>query len=188
MTYWDKNATKYARLGRSDFWFKHRLRLIEGLSGSTLEACCGGGDLVLAMLDEGLDAYGFDLSGAMVELAAAALAGSGHDPRRISRADVTCIPHPDGAFDVVLCTGALGLFDQTMQRRALDELTRVAYHEVRLLEPYEKRPGLYPARVLGAMFAGQKPIRPAQFEGLGVRFSVEWDAVAGVFSYIRLVK
>jgi len=35
-TYWDRLAGTYNGIGEADFWLKHRLKLIEGISGRVL--------------------------------------------------------------------------------------------------------------------------------------------------------
>ena len=144
-SYWDRFAKTYTGIGDADFWLKHRLRLIEGLSGRVLEVCCGGGRLVLEMLKKNIDA-------------------------------------------IIISTGAIGLFKAPMQVKAIQEIARVARHEIRLLEPFEKKKGLYGGRILAFMFDGMRPIPPSTFQELSLDFQVEQDVLGGAFSYIRCVK
>jgi len=68
-SYWDRLAQVYTRIGEARFWLKHRLRIAEGLSGRVLDACCGGGRLLVELLKHDVDAYGIDLSPRMTWLA-----------------------------------------------------------------------------------------------------------------------
>lgn len=187
-SYWDRFAKTYTRIGDADFWLKHRLRIIEGLSGRVLEVCCGGGRLVLEMLKMGIDAYGIDLSSKMVEAAKSKLSQAGYPPERIREADVTHLPYHDGEFDTVISTGAIGLFSSSMQVQAITEIVRVARCEIRLLEPVEKKKGLYGGRILAFLFDGMRPIPGSAFQALPLDLHIGWDILGGAFSYIRCVK
>ncbi len=187
-TYWDRFARTYTNIGEAEFWLKHRRRITEGLSGRVLEVCCGGGRLVLELLKVGIDAYGMDLSPQMAAQAQATLAQAGWDPAHIVRADVTRLPFPDAAFDAVLSTGAIGLFRRAMQETAMQELARVTRREVRLLEPFEKRKGLYGGRILAFLFDGMRPIPPDLFAICNLDCREVWDLMGGAFSSIYCVK
>ena len=187
-SYWDRLAKTYTGLGDADFWLKHRVCLIVGISGRVLEVCCGGGRLVLEMLKKNIDAYGIDLSPSMVNAAKSKLSQAGFPPERILEADVTHLPYQNGEFDIIISTGAIGLFKAPMQVKAIQEIARVARHEIRLLEPFEKKKGLYGGRILAFMFDGMRPIPPSTFQELSLDFKVERDVLGGAFSYIRCVK
>ncbi|NDJ54964.1 MAG: class I SAM-dependent methyltransferase [Chloroflexi bacterium] len=183
--YWDNLADTYAKIGQADFWLKHRLRILDGISGRVLDGGCGSGDLVRALRHLEVDAFGVDAAAQMVRLAQQKLAEHDFDPQVITQGDLTQLAFRDNSFDVVVTTGVLGTFSAEMQQAALKELTRVAGSELRLLEPFEKRPGLYPARVVGWLFDGQRPLKTSTFEQLGLRAERKWDAVMGVFSFIH---
>lgn len=187
-SYWDRLAETYTQIGEAGFWLKHRLRITEGLSGRVLEACCGGGQLVVELPRRDVDAYGIDLAPRMVEQARGKLVETGFDPQRIAQADVTRLPFAAGAFDTVLSTGAIGLFQRSVQRAAVGELARVARREVRLLESFEKREGLYLGRALAFMFDGMKPIPQEVFRDCGLDCTERWDIFGGAFSYVHCVK
>ena len=187
-SYWDRLAKTYTGLGDAEFWLKHRLCLIEGISGRVLEVCCGGGRLVLEMLKKNIDAYGIDLSPSMVNAAKSKLSQAGFPPERILEADVTHLPYQNGEFDIIISTGAIGLFKAPMQAKAIQEIARVARHEIRLLEPFEKKNGLYGGRILAFMFDGMRPIPLSTFQELSLDLKVERDVLGGAFSYIRCVK
>ena len=187
-SYWDRLAKTYTGLGDADFWLKHRLRLLENLSGRVLEVCCGGGRLVLEMLKLGVDAYGIDLSPKMVETAKGKLSQAGYPPERILQADVTRLPYQDGEFDTIISTGSIGLLGSTMQVQAIQEIVRIARQDIRLLEPFEKKKGLYGGRILAFMFDGNRPIPKSAFQTLPLDLRIEWDIFGGAFSYIHGVK
>lgn len=187
-SYWDRLAKTYTGIGDAEFWLKHRMRLMDGLSGRVLEVCCGGGRLVLEMLKANIDAYGIDLSPKMVETAKSKLSQAKYSPERILEADVTHLPYHDGEFDTVISTGAIGLFGSSMQVQAIKEIVRVARREIRLLEPFEKKKGLYGGRILAFLFDGMRPIPGSTFQALPLDFHIEWDIFGGAFSYIHCVK
>lgn len=188
-TYWDRFADRYSAIGRARFWLDRRRALVADLPSRSrvLEACCGGGQLVVDLLQAGHDAYGEDLSPAMVARAQEALAAAGFDPRRVRQGDVTAIDHPDAAFDAVVCTGAIGLLDRATQKTALAEMARVAGDRVLLLEPLEKHPGLYAGRVLGWLFDGQRPIPAGLLSEVGLRLARVQPVLAGAFCLVEAV-
>lgn len=187
-SYWDRLAKAYTQIGEAGFWLKHRLRVTEELSGRVLEVCCGGGQLVVELLERDIDAYVIDLSPRMVKQARAKLTEAGFGPRRVARADVMRLPFADGAFDTVICTGSIGLFKRPGQRAAIEELARVAQCEVRLLESLEKKKGFYLGRVMVFMFDGMRPIPLEVFQACDLDCKKEWDIFGGAFSYIRCGK
>ncbi len=187
-TYWDRLAQTYTAIGDADFWLRQRLRLIEGLSGRVLEACCGGGRLVVELLQRGVDAYGIDLSPRMIGLARSKLTRAGFDPGRVCVASVTALPFGEGGFDAVLSTGAIGLFKSVVQQAALKEMARVAGREVRLLEAFEKKKGWYGGRVWALMFDGMRPIPGEFFDQSGLDYRPQWATLGSAFSYIHCTK
>lgn len=187
-TYWDRFAKAYTGIGEAKFWLKHRLRITEDLSGRVLEACCGGGQLVIELLNRNVDTYGIDLSPEMVVQARTKLTQANFEPERIVQADVMRLPFDDGAFDTVISTGSIGLFNVSHQLRALQELARVTRQEVRLLESFEKRKGLYLGRVMALMFDGMHPIPQELFQRCGLECTEVWDIFGGAFSYVRCLK
>jgi ubiquinone/menaquinone biosynthesis C-methylase UbiE len=136
----------------------------------------------------GIDAYGIDLSTKMVEAAKSKLSEAGYPPERIMEADVTRLPYQDGEFDTVISTGAIGLFGHSMQEQAVGEIVRVARREIRLLEPFEKKKGLYVGRILAFLFDGMSPIPAGTFQAFPLDLQIEWDVFGGAFSYIHCVK
>lgn len=150
--------------------------------------CCGGGQLVLEMLCDRLDAWGIDRSPRMVRRARQLLRRHGFDPQRILLADVAHLPFADGQFDSVLSGGAIALFNPALQQAAIAEMGRVARRQVRLLESFEKRKGFYWGRLLAFSFDGMHPIPPAAFHAAGLEVHAEWDIFGGAFSYLRCRK
>ncbi|GEM_PF-2875336 len=188
MTYWDRLARLYSDLGRADFWFRHRLRLLDGVCGRALEACCGGGQLAAELRRRGVSVCALDLSRPMLRLAQRALAGAGAPPGDVLQADVTRLPFAEASFDFVIVTGALGLLPRRAQQAALGELARVCRGEVRLLEPVERQPGLYPGRVLAFLFDGMRPIRRDDLAACGLDVTIEWGILGAAFSYARCAR
>ncbi len=193
-SYWDRLAQIYTSIGEASFWLKHRLRIIgyygcrEGLSGRVLDACCGGGQLVVELRQREVDVYGVDLSPNMTAGAQAKLAQAGLAPTRIARANVMRMPFADGTFDAVVATGSIALFKPEDQRKAITELTRVTRREVRFLESYEKQKGLYLGRILAFMFDGMRPIPQDVFQACGLDCEEQWDIFGGAFSYVHCIK
>jgi hypothetical protein len=95
------------------------------------------------------------------------------------------LPFPDGAFDTVVSTGSIALFKPSDQRAALGELARVTRCEMRLLESFEKKRGLYMGRFLAFLFDGMRPIPQDVFQACGLDCQEEWDIFGGAFSYLR---
>lgn len=186
--YWHRFASFYAGIGEAEFWLKHRRRLAEGLAGPVLEACCDGGRLLVEILNDGIDARGIDIAFEMNELAKAKLTQSGFAPQRVATADVKRLPFADDTFDTVIATGSIALFDLSDQRAAIKELARVARREVRLLESFEKKKGLYLGRILAFLFDGMRPIPRKVFQECGLDCNEEWDLFGGAFSYIHCLK
>jgi ubiquinone/menaquinone biosynthesis C-methylase UbiE len=187
-SYWDKIAGVYEKFMSPLAWIESQRAVIEGLSGRVLEACCGTGQLLVEMLQRGIDAHGIDLSPKMVEVARHRLLNAHLDPQRVLIADVTALPYDDQSFDYAVTAGSLGLLPVSAKRGALRELVRVCRTEVRLLEPMERHPGFYLRRVLTFMVDGHRPIPQSLFSELGLDYKVEWDTMMGIFSYIRVPK
>ena len=96
---------------------QHVLALLPDVRGLTaLDACCGTGRYLRALLDRGAKAIGMDLSPAMLARAKEASA-------RISRADVRALPFDAKSIDLVVCGLALGDFSEI--DLALAEIARV---------------------------------------------------------------
>jgi ubiquinone/menaquinone biosynthesis C-methylase UbiE len=159
-TFWDRVAHFYDDALRGLNWPGKQLAIAEGLfSGRVLEACCGTASLALALRQRGVEVYAMDLAPRMLARAAVRFAQAGLEPARLAQADVTHLPFPDGAFDYVLVTGALGLFPTPLKREALRELARIAWRELRLLEPVEEKASFYWRRVLTWCVDGMRPMQ-----------------------------
>ncbi|MCL4741562.1 MAG: methyltransferase domain-containing protein [Phycisphaerales bacterium] len=89
-------------------------------AGSVLDAGCGMGALVLALLREGVDARGVDCARRVVEH------GNALAPERFAEGSVLDLPFPDDAFDTVVCTDVLEHLAPEDADRAIAELARVA--------------------------------------------------------------
>ena len=101
---------------------------------SFLDAGCGEGFVAQALLDRlpGLDLTGIDFSADAAGVAQAKLTSA-----RFQAGDVTALPFPDGAFDVVGCFEVLEHLRGDGPERALREFERVARRAVVLSVPHE---------------------------------------------------
>lgn len=72
--------------------------------GAVLDAGCGSGALLAALLDAGCDAWGFDLDDGFVAEASRRLGARSH---RIARADLrdVGVVHPAAVFERIVCMG-----------------------------------------------------------------------------------
>ena len=129
-----------------------------------------------------------DLAPTMVATAQLKLSQAGYPPERIAEADVTHLPYQDGEFDAVISTGSIGLLSTPVQVQAIQEIVRVAQYEIRLLEPFEKKKGIYGGRILAFLFDGMRPIPESTFQMFPLNLRVEGDIFGGAFSYIHDVR
>jgi ubiquinone/menaquinone biosynthesis C-methylase UbiE len=114
-------------------WHAALRPLAEGLAadGATvLEVGCGSGWLAGTLAARGVRYVGMDRSHAMLARARSRSAAP------LVQGDVTANPFPDKAFDIVLCSGTLGLLRRPQRAVALREMARIARREVRMLEPF----------------------------------------------------
>lgn len=101
---------------------------------SFLDAGCGEGFVAEVLLDRlpGLALTGIDFSADAAQIAQAKLPAA-----RFEAGDVTALPFPDGAFDVVGCFEVLEHLRGDGPERALAEFERVARRAVVLSVPHE---------------------------------------------------
>lgn len=104
--------------------------------GWVLDVGCGPGYLGSVLAARGVTSVGVDVSHAMLQRASAGVARSAP---LVVCGDVERLPFPDGAFDVVVSAGLLGLLAPPMRRRALVEMARVGRGDLRLIEPVHLR-------------------------------------------------
>ena len=97
----------------------------QGVSGVTLDLCCGFGRHSYAMAEQGLSVFGLDLSQDL-------LARLHHLPQpdrltgRLVRADARRVPVADGVFDALVnLFSSFGYFGLEGDRAVLDEIERV---------------------------------------------------------------
>jgi SAM-dependent methyltransferase len=98
--------------------------LAAAFTGRVLDLGCGFGRHLLALREHGIDAWGLDRSGDLLdrarELADGGLAG------RLVRADFRALPFPAASFGtVVMLFSSFGYFDDAGNVRVLEELARV---------------------------------------------------------------
>lgn len=100
-----------------------------GVSGPTLDLCCGFGRHTLALVEHGIDAYGMDLSLDLL-LRARELPGGERLDGRLVRGDAQRLPYRDAGFaTVVNLFSSFGYFGDEGDRRMLDEIARVMQSE-----------------------------------------------------------
>jgi demethylmenaquinone methyltransferase/2-methoxy-6-polyprenyl-1,4-benzoquinol methylase len=119
------NTTMTAGLDRR--WRERAVDRAELAAGArALDACCGTGDLALALArrvgPEG-EVVGCDFSAPMLEIARRKAAGAGVDWARFEWADVLDLPYEDASFDAV--TVGFGVRNFADLERGLGELARV---------------------------------------------------------------
>ena len=96
-----------------------------GLQGRVLDLCCGFGRHSLALLDEGIDVVGIDLSQNLLD-ASGSLEGSAALRGRLLRADVRWVPLQSQSFDAVVnLFSSFGYFTQEQDQQVLDEMARL---------------------------------------------------------------
>ena len=126
-----------------------RWLVAQGLAGRTLDLCCGFGRHTLAMAEQGLDAFGLDLSADLLR-AAGELPGFGeHLAGRLVRADATRPPYAGAAFDsVAVLFSSFGYFGEAGDGRMLDGIARIlrpgGLAVLDLMNPARIRAGLVP--------------------------------------------
>lgn len=178
--FWDRISGWYDQALSAVSWQAHQLALAQGVQGRLLEVCCGTGALSAALIAQGHNVTTCDLAPRMVQRAQKKASA----PGRFLVADVTRLPFASRAFDVTLCTGALGLLKPTQKHDALAEISRVTRQEIRLLEPLERRPGFYWMRLWTFMIDGHRPIPLALLADLGLAHTEGRRRFGGIFSEI----
>ncbi len=138
-TFWDDMAPEYMRNAyrygsspdtRYPFYETRRDRLIEILrglkKGRCLDAGCGGGQILLPLVDGGWDAHGVDSSPQMIGFAREALKRNGHDEERATVSSVEDLSaFKDNSFDVVFSMGVIEYLNDDQERRIYQETRRV---------------------------------------------------------------
>lgn len=123
--------------------------LESGVEGRVLDLCCGFGRHTLALLEEGLDVLGVDLSPELLARSADLPGGAGL-AGRLLRADARAVPCRDGSFDAVLnLFSSFGYFGERGDGQVLDEIARLVRPGGRvvldLMNPARIRTALVPS-------------------------------------------
>jgi ubiquinone/menaquinone biosynthesis C-methylase UbiE len=109
---------------RSEDILERILRMARpGPHDTALDVACGPGLLVCALARRVRHATGIDLTPAMLEQARATQQAQGLSNVTWDRGDVTAMPYPDGAFDIVTCRFAVHHFPDPLA--VLGEMRRV---------------------------------------------------------------
>lgn len=96
-----------------------------GVSGRTLDLCCGFGRHSLALLELGVDVLGMDLSWDLLRRGIG-LADGARLAGRLVRGDARQLPFREAGFEVVVnLFSSFGYFGDAGDRRMLDEIARV---------------------------------------------------------------
>lgn len=151
--------------------------------GLVLDVGCGPGYLASVLAARGATAVGVDTSAGM--LRRASLGGAVAVPRLV-RGDALQLPFRDGAFDVVVSTGLLGLLSPPRRRRALVEMARVGRGDLRLLEPVHLR-GRPRRRVASRLvaLAWSGPLEESDFAAAGLEVVGGPVVLAGAYTAVR---
>ncbi|HUT97768.1 MAG TPA: class I SAM-dependent methyltransferase [bacterium] len=121
--YGRRSAARNRRMGRT---YAKELARVGYTGGPILDAGCGSGEcsIELAKVFPDAEAVGLDLSPELVEMAREKAAKSGPLPNlRFEVGDAAATPHPDGHFDVVICTDVLQIVPDPVA--LVNELERV---------------------------------------------------------------
>lgn len=122
--------------------------LDSGVGGRVLDLCCGFGRHSLALLEEGVDVLGVDLSPELLARSADLPGGAGL-AGRLLRGDARAVPCRSGSFDAVLnLFSSFGYFGDRGDGQVLDEIARLVRPGGRvvldLMNPARIRAGLVP--------------------------------------------
>lgn len=163
-------------------------KVVEGLhTGSILDVACGTGALLALAHANGLECHGLDWSQGMLERARAKVPDAA-----FKRASFYQMPFPDGQFDYVVETNALGAVAIDV-KRVLAEMVRVCRvgGEIRLAdyapppqETWKSRLARQAGIILGDLpqdFAGM-------FREMGYEPQVEVLAGFGMYQFVRVGK
>src|SRR5262249_38907103 len=118
--------------GLHRYWKRRLVHLAQVRPGArALDACCGTGDIALALARRGAEVIGLDFSQPMLDIAIARAKAEAtipgrstlHAPRFIS-GDAQKLPFDDGSFQIV--TIGYGLRNLASWQTGLEEMIRVA--------------------------------------------------------------
>jgi SAM-dependent methyltransferase len=137
--FWDDAAATYERVayqyGRSPdsrypFYEVRRERVMDIVAslpkGRCLDAGCGGGQVMLSLLQAGWDASGLDVSPKMLELAADALEAAGHSRDRLVLGSLDDLSHYESdSMDLITSMGVQEYLTQEQELRFFAEARRI---------------------------------------------------------------
>lgn len=109
---------------RKEYSFKMIERVNQLRRGPALDVGCGPGAYIEELMKRGFEVYGIDLSQEMLNTCKIRLSIDDQKFRKnFQIADVESIPFDDNKFNIVICSGVLGLLPSDTQ--AISELFRV---------------------------------------------------------------
>jgi demethylmenaquinone methyltransferase / 2-methoxy-6-polyprenyl-1,4-benzoquinol methylase len=125
--------------GLHRLWKRRVVKLAQIKKGDrALDLCCGTGDIVLALAQNGAETTGLDFSPQMLEVAnsrsqklKSTTPNSQLPSPNFIQGDAQQLPFPENSFDIV--TVGYGLRNLTSWERGLDEMFRVARPGARLI-------------------------------------------------------
>ena len=138
--FWNRWSARYIHeksrgaIGASHAWLFEKIRQYP-LGAKVLEAGVAYGRTIAYLYEKtgcAMSFYGADISYAMLDY------GRKHLPAQLAShivcSDITALPYPDGAFDIVFTRGVLMHCPQDTIEKAISELERVAKGEMILIE------------------------------------------------------
>jgi ubiquinone/menaquinone biosynthesis C-methylase UbiE len=109
---------------------KTMTEMVDAENGLGLDVACGTGIVSRSIAQKMHLVYGIDISMGMLEMATEYAREKKIENIRFARSMAERLPFPDGVFDGVTCSGALHLFQDTVE--ALNEMARVMGRGTRL--------------------------------------------------------
>ena len=126
---WDKISAEL-NLPSIEDMVKMMMERVDAENGVGLDVACGTGFVTRHLAQKMRLVYGIDISMGMLEEATKYAREKEIGNIRFARSMVEKLPFPDGVFDGVTCSGALHLFQDTVE--ALNEMARVMKSGARL--------------------------------------------------------
>jgi len=181
------DATLFTKSRKADYWndfyenpttqFEHSMVLRRDFAhrqisaqvpkdARILDLGCGAGVLSEKLLSSGFRVTSADYSEDMLELTRKRLAKGSNAPEAVVRADILDLPFDDASFDVIVCMGVFGYFDDV--DRAISEVRRVLKPGGMFFMSIRNTYNLYLSDI------GMLPFRLLRFAGKAI-----WSKVAG---------
>ena len=132
---WREDASRYDLETRRRIEDRHPALIKAAFAPRrVLDAGCGPGFLLLFLAELGVEAEGVDFAEVARELAPDGVAD------RILHGELTDLPVPDGAYDLVICREAIEHLTAVQARRAVSELCRASSRFVYVTTRFHPEP------------------------------------------------